>query len=163
MTGFRHACCYTASCPFDKALRFDVHRHIKLMNDTIFRSESRKASNKCTYKVKFKTKLRVVSGSDPAESYTFVSSYLSALGPVITLTSSVSVAPWHKLCRLCTPVIWIMTPADNTIYTRPHLQGGTKPLGEQNARRNTLPASVLFICIQSLFSPPRLYYIYQSL
>lgn len=37
--------------------------------------------------------------------------------------------PRYRFCHLRIPVIRIMKPADNTIYTRPHLQGGKQTLG----------------------------------
>jgi hypothetical protein len=52
-------------------------------------------------------------------------------------------------------VIRIMKAADNTVYARPHSCPGERQApGEQNTCRNTLPASVLFICMQFLSIHP---------
>lgn len=79
--------------------------------------------------MKYESELRAVSDTDPAVSYTFVSSHLSALCFIITLKIFRLSGPWYRFCHLWMPVIRIMKPADNTIYTRPHLQGGNQTLG----------------------------------
>jgi len=113
--------------------------------------------------MKYESELRAVSDSGPAISYTFADSYLSALGLVITLKIFRLSGPWYRLCHLCMSVIRIMKPADNTIYTKPHLQGGNQALGGTKHTQKHPSCKRLFICIQSLFSPSRFYYIYQSL